>query len=181
MGIRLRRAAINGSDLVWKFYNLELRDNRNPPSEYYNGLFFDHDRSAPWPFKSDRFVDADENLEPHDRVTFGGGYVTPSESVSMEATIPDPGPVLPASNRGSARNPRAAEGQGFHVERNADPGAGAANGDGPVKHVRREQQQEPRLGLDGHPFRLGGDGNVARRAPGLEPSRHVTVVADGGG
>lgn len=92
MGIRVQKVVLNASQFPWTSYRLELREHQDQTSDYYDGLSFDQPNRMFRPFRSDVFRHADEDLEPHDSVTFSAGTVGPGESASLDFAITDPTP-----------------------------------------------------------------------------------------
>ncbi len=104
----LRKVVQNESGIVWNRYNLELREDVNKTSDYYDGLSFDQTHSAPRPFRSDRFPEVQENQEPHDSLYFTGAIIGPGQRVSMDVVITDPTPTVEFYLRQSMEVPTAA-------------------------------------------------------------------------
>lgn len=91
-GFYLRKVVTNRTGRVWHRFDLELREQPNKASHYFDGLSFDQAGAAERPFKSDRFAAAEEIMEPMDTVRFTGGSVGPGETVTLNVVISDPTP-----------------------------------------------------------------------------------------
>ena len=105
LAIRLRKVVINRSGFSWGLFRLELREQEEQSSDYYDGLSFDQTDRLPRPFKSDVFRHIDEDLEPVDSVTFSAGMVDDGAAMAVEVSITDLTPVSEFYLRQSMNQP----------------------------------------------------------------------------
>lgn len=88
----LRKVVTNRTGRVWNRFDLEVRERLGEPSDYYDGLSFDQPGVARRPFQADRFLAAQEIMEPFDSIRFTDGSVPPGETVTLNVVITDPTP-----------------------------------------------------------------------------------------
>ncbi len=91
-GFTLRKVVINKSGRDWQLFDMELREDLSLPSDYHDGLSFDQIRSAPRPFRADRFALSREVSEPFDYIRFSQGTVRNGETVTFNVTVTDTSP-----------------------------------------------------------------------------------------
>lgn len=91
-GFALRKVVVNRTSRPWQLFDMELREELDLPSGYHDGLSFDQIRSAPRPFRADRFAQSNEVSEPFDYIRFSQGTVQPGETVIFDLTVTDTSP-----------------------------------------------------------------------------------------
>lgn len=87
VGFALTKRVVNRTDETWRSFGLELEQILGQSSDYYDGLSFAQPIDANRPFRSDRFANADDILEPRDVVLFSAGSVAPGETAIFHVAI----------------------------------------------------------------------------------------------
>ena len=90
--LSLVKIVINRSRLRWSGFHLELRQTRDRPSRYDDGLSFDQLEAIDSVIRSDQFDDALQRNEPIDRIEFDHGVVAPEEQAHLAFKILDVNP-----------------------------------------------------------------------------------------
>lgn len=90
--LSLVKIVINRSRVRWSGFDLELRQTRDRPSRYDDGLSFDQLEAIDSVIRSDRFDDALQINEPIDRIEFDHGVVAPHEQARLAFKILDVNP-----------------------------------------------------------------------------------------
>jgi len=92
--VAIKTVVINATGRVWSGFDLELREQRDRPSVYGDGLSFDQLHSladvAP---ESDRFAKSTWAAEPYDRIYFRLGSVDPGTRVALVFAVADISPI----------------------------------------------------------------------------------------
>ena len=87
------KIVINGTGRHWQAFEMELREIRDTPSNYRDGLSFGQMLGERRPLNSDRFEGWRQVDEPLDRILFFGGQVMRGEQARFSFIITDPTPV----------------------------------------------------------------------------------------
>ena len=93
LNLAIRVVAINRTERVWAGFNLELREVREKPSTYFDGLSFWQMMPLSDHFRSDRFAVVKRRAEPADIVQYRGGSVDPGGQLHLWFQISDTSPV----------------------------------------------------------------------------------------
>jgi hypothetical protein len=92
IGFALTKLVRNATGETWSLFNLELREFLDRTSPFGDGLSFGQASEAGRPFRSDRFAENVETLEPFDAVQFADGLVEPGATVALTFVITDTTP-----------------------------------------------------------------------------------------
>ena len=96
-GFRLRKVVHNRTGKTWRTFEIELRELKKAPSDYFDGLSFSQGESDASIAISDRFAVRSLIHEPQDTIAFAKGEVGHGEIVVFTITVthtsPDGGPV----------------------------------------------------------------------------------------
>jgi hypothetical protein len=92
VGFALTKLVRNGTSQPWSLFNLELREFFDRESPFGDGLSFGQASDAGRPFRSDRFAEHLDTLEPFDGVQFFGGLIEPGETVALSVVVTDTTP-----------------------------------------------------------------------------------------
>lgn len=93
VGFALTKVVLNRTDSSWRFFNIELEPQVGSGSDYYDGLSFGQEAKVNRPFRSDRFGDVEDIIEPRDILRFRKGEVAPGEQVRFSFSITHTGPT----------------------------------------------------------------------------------------
>ena len=93
MGFALTKIVINKTDAHWDYFSLELEFTHGDGSDYYDGLSFAQAAVANRPFRSDRFKNVEDIIEPRDVIRFTDGSVAPNERAAFAISITHTGPT----------------------------------------------------------------------------------------
>lgn len=89
----VHKVVVNATDKQWGTYELELREQLETPSGYFDGLSFGQPLSTTRPAASDLLPEVVVRDEPLDSMIFSGGGVEPSQQVAFEFIVTDMTPV----------------------------------------------------------------------------------------
>jgi hypothetical protein len=92
IGFVLTKIVRNSTPRTWHSFELELREIKNRPSPYEDGLSFGQLQGERRRFASDRFTDLQVTDEPLDAVVFSGAQILPGETVTVRIVITDYSP-----------------------------------------------------------------------------------------
>lgn len=126
VGFALVKIVRNRTDKPWSVFNLELREFLDRASPFGDGLSFGQASDAGRPFRSDRFAERIETLEPYDAVQFADGLVEPGQTVAVSVVITDTTPrweffLLQKRDAPLALRPPAADARVLTAELRAPP------------------------------------------------------------
>ena len=92
-GFALTKIVINGTDMTWTLFEVELEELYGIASDYYDGLSFGQAARLRRPFLSDRFQLNETLNEPRDELRFREGSVEPGQSVTLTFVVTDTTPI----------------------------------------------------------------------------------------
>ena len=92
VGLVMRKIVKNATAKRWQEFNLELREQFDIPSDYFDGLSFDQMETMEFPVNADMFAHVRPIMEPFDNLRFSNGIVKPGETVAFEIVITDATP-----------------------------------------------------------------------------------------
>ena len=92
VGLVMRKIVKNATAKRWQEFDLELREQFDIPSDYFDGLSFDQMKTMEFPVNADMFAHVRPIMEPFDNIRFSNGIVEPGQTVAFEIVITDATP-----------------------------------------------------------------------------------------
>ena len=92
VGLVMRKIVKNATAKRWQEFDLELREQFDIPSDYFDGLSFDQMKTMDFPVNADMFAHVRFIMEPFDNLRFSNGIVEPGQTVAFEIVITDASP-----------------------------------------------------------------------------------------